>query len=39
MFRTSKCSHGDKGMCINCMVNKNRTEKNVIAAETKNGAV
>lgn len=24
MFRTSKCSHGDKGMCIHCLVNKNK---------------
>lgn len=28
-FRTSKCNHGDKGMCINCMVNKQKLEKNV----------
>lgn len=24
MFRTSKCNHGEKGMCINCLVNRNK---------------
>ena len=24
MFRTSKCNHGEKGMCINCLVNKQK---------------
>lgn len=28
-FRTSKCNHGEKGMCINCMINKNKIEKKV----------
>lgn len=26
-FRTSKCTHGEKGMCIHCMVNRQRIEK------------
>lgn len=26
-FRTGKCTHGEKGMCIHCMVNRQRIEK------------
>jgi hypothetical protein len=29
-YRTSKCSHGEKGMCIHCMVNRQRMEKKEI---------
>lgn len=36
MFKTSKCSHGDKGMCINCMINKNKHEKNSTEGTPKN---
>ena len=24
MFKTNKCNHGDKGMCINCLLNKQK---------------
>ena len=24
MFKTKKCNHGEKGMCINCLVNKEK---------------
>lgn len=36
MFKTSKCNHGDKGMCINCMINKNKQEKKNTEIVTKN---
>ena len=32
MFKTNKCNHGDKGMCINCLLNKQKQLNNVPVA-------
>ena len=32
MYRTPKCSHGDKGMCIHCLVNKTKQNSGQLEA-------
>lgn len=30
MFKTNKCTHGDKGMCIHCMISKSKQQPKVV---------